>query len=219
MSKRIERDPRHPCHERIVGCASDLRSGQPLFRQRIPGRGPLRPISRCSSHHTCHSAVVHQWQQHRLGPGGRSRFRNREDAGAMGKTGWRSDSRRPVRNAWRSRPPLCRTRRSYGYPRIPGPVERPLSVSAINSIDFGGSRPPQEVAGSDALSKSPTSPTSERWQTSKSGITERQIANLIAIAFLDQGADGWGFPPTVAFGPNSAKPHHDPGDRKALAGR
>ncbi len=45
------------------------------------------------------------------------------------------------------------------------------------------------------------------------GITEREVANLIAIAFLDQGADGWGFPPTVAFGPNSAKPHHEPGDR------
>lgn len=50
------------------------------------------------------------------------------------------------------------------------------------------------------------------------GVTERQIANLIAIAFLDQGADGWGFPPTVAFGPNSAKPHHDPGDRSLAKG-
>lgn len=50
------------------------------------------------------------------------------------------------------------------------------------------------------------------------GVTEREIANLIAIAFLDQGADGWGFPPTVAFGPNSAKPHHEPGDRQLLTG-
>ncbi len=50
------------------------------------------------------------------------------------------------------------------------------------------------------------------------GITEREIANLIAIAFLDQGADGWGFPPTVAFGPNAAKPHHDPGDRPLREG-
>ncbi len=52
----------------------------------------------------------------------------------------------------------------------------------------------------------------------RSGITEREVANLIAIAFLDQGADGWGFPPTVAFGPNSAKPHHEPGDRKLQEG-
>lgn len=50
------------------------------------------------------------------------------------------------------------------------------------------------------------------------GITEREVANLIAIAFLDQGADGWGFPPTVAFGPNAAKPHHDPGDRPLQEG-
>ncbi len=27
-----------------------------------------------------------------------------------------------------------------------------------------------------------------------------------------------GFPPTVAFGPNSAKPHHEPGDRKLQEG-
>jgi Xaa-Pro aminopeptidase len=49
-------------------------------------------------------------------------------------------------------------------------------------------------------------------------ITERDVANLIAIAFLDQGADGWGFPPTVAFGPNAAKPHHEPGDRPLQQG-
>ncbi len=50
------------------------------------------------------------------------------------------------------------------------------------------------------------------------GVTEREVANLIAILFLGQGADGWGFPPTVAFGPNSAKPHHEPGERKLSAG-
>lgn len=46
------------------------------------------------------------------------------------------------------------------------------------------------------------------------GVTEQEIANAIAISFLEQGADGWGFPPTVAFGPNSAKPHHEPSDRR-----
>lgn len=50
------------------------------------------------------------------------------------------------------------------------------------------------------------------------GVTEREMANQIAISFLEQGADGWGFPPTVAFGPNSAKPHHDPGDRRLERG-
>lgn len=50
------------------------------------------------------------------------------------------------------------------------------------------------------------------------GVTEREVANLIAILFLGQGASGWGFPPTVAFGPNSAKPHHEPGDRKLREG-
>lgn len=50
------------------------------------------------------------------------------------------------------------------------------------------------------------------------GVTEREIANLIAISFLEQGADGWGFPPTVAFGPNSAKPHHEPSNRELQEG-
>lgn len=50
------------------------------------------------------------------------------------------------------------------------------------------------------------------------GITERAVASLIAIAFLELGADGWGFPPTVAFGPNSAKPHHESGDRALAEG-
>jgi Xaa-Pro aminopeptidase len=52
----------------------------------------------------------------------------------------------------------------------------------------------------------------------KPGVTEREMANQIAISFLEQGADGWGFPPTVAFGSNSAKPHHEPGDRRLAVG-
>lgn len=46
------------------------------------------------------------------------------------------------------------------------------------------------------------------------GVTEREIANRIKISFLEMGADGWGFAPTVAFGSNAAKPHHDPETRK-----
>jgi len=50
------------------------------------------------------------------------------------------------------------------------------------------------------------------------GVTEREMVNQIAISFLEQGADGWGFPPIVAFGPNSAKPHHEPGNRRLSVG-
>jgi len=52
----------------------------------------------------------------------------------------------------------------------------------------------------------------------KPGVRERDIANAIAISFLAQRAEGWGFPPTVAFGPNSAKPHHEPGERQLAEG-
>lgn len=55
-------------------------------------------------------------------------------------------------------------------------------------------------------------------QTLQPGVTERDVARAIALLFLEQGADGWGFPITVAFGPNSAKPHHEPGDRTLKAG-
>jgi Xaa-Pro aminopeptidase len=45
------------------------------------------------------------------------------------------------------------------------------------------------------------------------GTTERQIASKIGTAFLELGADGAAFLPNVAFGSNSAKPHHRPGSR------
>lgn len=72
---------------------------------------------------------------------------------------------------------------------------------------------PQEVAWQRQAIHTTDSAYEQVLSTLKPGVTEREIANSIAISFLELGADGWGFPPTVAFGPNSAKPHHDPGDR------
>lgn len=56
------------------------------------------------------------------------------------------------------------------------------------------------------------------WETviaeAKPGVTERQIRNRI-IQLIDKGGlDGVSFPPIVAFGPNSANPHHEFTDRK-----
>lgn len=46
------------------------------------------------------------------------------------------------------------------------------------------------------------------------GVTEEGIARQIQIFQLQLGASGPSFPPIVAFGPNTAIPHHSPTERK-----
>jgi Xaa-Pro aminopeptidase len=50
------------------------------------------------------------------------------------------------------------------------------------------------------------------------GLTERQVAWEIEKRLREGGAEGLAFPPIVAAGPNSAKPHHQPGDYILAAG-
>lgn len=50
------------------------------------------------------------------------------------------------------------------------------------------------------------------------GLTERQVAVWIEQALVEEGAEGTAFPPIVASGPNSARPHHTPGPRRLTAG-
>lgn len=45
------------------------------------------------------------------------------------------------------------------------------------------------------------------------GMTEKQLAEIVAEELKRAGSDGEGFPTIVASGPNAAKPHHAPGDR------
>ena len=44
------------------------------------------------------------------------------------------------------------------------------------------------------------------------GVTEREIGDQMLQIYLDLGADGFSFPPLVAFGANAADPHHEPDD-------
>jgi len=44
------------------------------------------------------------------------------------------------------------------------------------------------------------------------GLTERQVAWEIEKRLREGGAEDMAFPPIVAAGPNSARPHHHPGD-------
>jgi Xaa-Pro aminopeptidase len=46
------------------------------------------------------------------------------------------------------------------------------------------------------------------------GRTEAELAWWIELTFRELGADGLSFPPIVASGPNAARPHHHPGDRR-----
>jgi Xaa-Pro aminopeptidase len=50
------------------------------------------------------------------------------------------------------------------------------------------------------------------------GQAEKEVAWMIELALRDCGAQGPSFPPMVAFGTNSARPHHDPGDRQLRTG-
>jgi Xaa-Pro aminopeptidase len=53
------------------------------------------------------------------------------------------------------------------------------------------------------------------------GRTERELANELEARMWSLGADRQGFPETgiiVASGPNSASPHHTPGQRRVIAG-
>lgn len=52
----------------------------------------------------------------------------------------------------------------------------------------------------------------------KPGLTEKYIANYIKNQMYKYGADEIGFPPIVGSGPNSAIPHHYPGQRRIQAG-
>ncbi|MGO8762494.1 MAG: M24 family metallopeptidase [Desulfobaccales bacterium] len=50
------------------------------------------------------------------------------------------------------------------------------------------------------------------------GLTERQVAWEIEKRLREGGAEGMAFPPIVAAGANSARPHHHPGDYALKAG-
>jgi len=50
------------------------------------------------------------------------------------------------------------------------------------------------------------------------GITEKELRKQIIIACLDAGADSMSFEPIIAFGENSAVPHHIPSNKKLVEG-
>ncbi|WP_394620914.1 M24 family metallopeptidase [Lentzea sp. JNUCC 0626] len=52
----------------------------------------------------------------------------------------------------------------------------------------------------------------------RAGRTEREVARELESRMLDHGAEGPSFSSIVAFGPNSAIPHHSPTDRTLHAG-
>ncbi len=52
----------------------------------------------------------------------------------------------------------------------------------------------------------------------RTGVTERQVAWEIEKRLREQGAEGLAFPPIVAAGENSSRPHHHPGDHALALG-
>lgn len=54
--------------------------------------------------------------------------------------------------------------------------------------------------------------------TLRAGLTEREVAWRLEQALREAGAEGPSFPPMVAAGPNAARPHHHPGERRLQTG-
>lgn len=54
--------------------------------------------------------------------------------------------------------------------------------------------------------------------TLETGISELDVAKRLKIFWLEQGADGFAFEPIVAFGKNTANPHHRPTTNKLKKG-
>ena len=52
----------------------------------------------------------------------------------------------------------------------------------------------------------------------REGMTEKELADIVAEELKNAGSEGESFPTIVASGPNAAKPHHSPGDRVMRAG-
>ena len=50
------------------------------------------------------------------------------------------------------------------------------------------------------------------------GLAEKEAAWMIQQGLREAGAEGPSFPPMVAYGTNSARPHHDPGERRLQTG-
>lgn len=50
------------------------------------------------------------------------------------------------------------------------------------------------------------------------GMTEKELADIVAEELRNAGSEGESFPTIVASGPNAAKPHHAPGDRQIQDG-
>jgi Xaa-Pro dipeptidase len=54
--------------------------------------------------------------------------------------------------------------------------------------------------------------------TVRTGLTERQVANLLTQALLQRGAEGLAFEPLIQSGPNAALPHATAGERVIQSG-
>lgn len=52
----------------------------------------------------------------------------------------------------------------------------------------------------------------------RQGISERELAWRLEQKMREDGANGMAFPPIIAFGENSARPHYTPGDRTLQPG-
>lgn len=89
----------------------------------------------------------------------------------------------------------------------------PVTVEPFRAI-----KTDEELAAIRAAARITDDTVSQVPHLARPGVTEREIAWELEKFMHDAGADGPGFPIIVAGGPNSALPHHRPGDRPLAEG-
>ncbi len=106
--------------------------------------------------------------------------------------------------------------------RAPGAGGRPPGDTDIRKASevLGPVRARKEPAELEALevaARMADAVASRLTELVEVGMSERDAASAIASALLEEGNDGVGFV-IVASGPNSASPHHEPGNRRIADG-
>ena len=94
--------------------------------------------------------------------------------------------------------------------KIEGITWVPLNATIENLRQYKNSLEIEAISAAAAITDKAMALVPE---LTKAGISERELAWLLEKAMRESGADGLAFPSIIAFGPNSALPHHTPGDR------
>ena len=97
--------------------------------------------------------------------------------------------------------------------RLPGAAPCPPLIEALREV-----KDEAELACLRAAAAAGTAALADLLAVLRPGLTERALADELEDALRRHGGQGLAFDPIVAFGPASAEPHHQPGERELARG-